>query len=121
MRIRPSERGELKAQVLMSFAFLALIGYFAWKFIPVYIAAYDFDSAMQTQAQYSGSMKTDAVIMKELLTKAKELDLPIEKSNIKIVRDNSRMVITADYVVPVRTGFFTYNWRFQEEQSAVLF
>jgi len=116
-----NERGAITVKTLFCFALLLLLSYLGYKFIPVYIAAYDFDNAIKTQAQYSGSMKTNDVILKELLGKAAELELPITKDNIKIDRSTSRLVITADYVVPVKTAFFTYNWRFTEEESAVLF
>ena len=121
MERRRSERGEITVKTLLSFAFLLFACYTGYKFIPVYIAAYDFDSAIKTQAQYSGSMKTNEVILKELLGKAAELKLPITRNNLKIERSTSRMVIYADYTVPVKTAFFTYNWRFTEEESAVLF
>jgi len=115
------ERGEITVKTLLSFAFLLIVAYMSFKFVPVYVAAYDFDNAMKTQAQYSGSMKTNEVILKELITKATELELPIGKENIRIERDRSRLTIMADYTVPVKTAFFTYNWRFTEEESAVLF
>ena len=116
-----SERGAITVKTLLSFAFLLFACYMGYKFIPVYIAAYDFDNALKTQAQYSGSMKTNDVIMKELLLKAAELELPITKKELKIDRSTSRMTITAKYVVPVKTPFFTYDWHFEEEESAVLF
>ena len=119
--LRTNERGTVTIKTLLSFAFLLFACYIGYKFIPVYIAAYDFDNALKTQAQYSGSMKTNDVIMKELLLKAAELELPITKKEIKIDRTTSRMTITANYVVPVKTPFFTYEWRFEEEESAVLF
>ena len=121
MTSRRAERGAITVKTLFSFAFLLFASYMAYKFIPVYIAAYDFDNAIKTQAQYSGSMKTNEVILKELLQKAQELELPITKDNIKIQRSQSRLVITADYTVPVKTPFFTYPWHFTEEESAVLF
>jgi hypothetical protein len=116
-----SERGEITIKTLFSFASLLFLAYLGFKFIPVYIAAYDFDTALKTQAQYSGSMKTNEVILKELLSKAAELELPITKDNIRIQRSQSRLIISADYTVPVKTPFFTYPWRFTEEESAVLF
>lgn len=116
-----SQRGAITIKTMISFAVLLFGAYLGFKFIPVYIAAYDFDNALKTQAQYSGSMKTNEVIMKELLLKAAELELPITKSNIKIERSRSKMIITADYIVPVKTPFFTYEWHFTEEESAVLF
>lgn len=121
MNAASSQRGEITVKTLFSFALLLFICYLGFKFIPVYIAAYDFDNAMKTQAQYSGSFKSNDVIMKELLGKAADLELPITKSNLKIDRSRSKMVITADYVVPVKTPFFTYEWHFSEEESAVLF
>lgn len=116
-----SERGTVTVKTLISFAVLLFACYIGYKFIPVYIAAYDFDNALKTQAQYSGSMKTNDVIMKELLLKAAELELPITKKELKIERSTSRMTITARYMVPVKTPFFTYEWHFEEEESAVLF
>jgi len=116
-----AERGEITVKTLFSFALLLFVSYLCFKFVPVYIAAYDFDNALKTQAQYSGSIKPNEVLMQELLLKAGELELPITKENIKIERSRSKLVITADYVVPIRTIFFTYNWRFTEEESAVLF
>ncbi|HKY31621.1 MAG TPA: hypothetical protein VJV23_03710 [Candidatus Polarisedimenticolia bacterium] len=115
------ERGAITVKTLFSFAFLLFASYLAFKFVPVYIAAYDFDNAIKTQAQYSGAMKTNDVILKELLSKAAELELPITKKDLKITRTQSRLTIKADYVVPVKTAFFTYQWRFTEEESAVLF
>ncbi len=121
MRRMISERGGTTVKTLLSFAILLLGAYLAFKFIPIYVAAYDFDNAIKTQAQYSGSMKTDNVILTELLTKAQDLELPIGKENLKILRTASRITISAEYVVPIETAFFTYNWRFTEEESAVLF
>ncbi len=113
--------GTTTVKTLLSFTLLLFVGYMAYKFVPVYIAAYDFDNAIKTQAQYSGSMKSNEVIIKELLEKAKDLELPISKDDIKISRSSARLTITANYTVPVKTAFFTYSWRFTEEESAVLF
>lgn len=121
MRRAGGERGAVTVKTLLSFAFLLFISYMGYKFVPVYIAAYDFDNALKTQAQYSGSFKTNEVILRELLNKAAELELPITRSDIKISRSQSRLTIIADYVVPVETAFFTYDWHFTEEESAVLF
>ena len=121
MRRNTGEQGRVTIKTLLSFAILLLGAYLAFKFIPIYVAAYDFDNAIKTQAQYSGSMKTNDVLLTELLTKAQDLELPIKKENLKILRTTSRITISAEYVVPIETAFFTYNWRFTEEESAVLF
>ena len=121
MSDRSSQRGAITIKTLFSFALLLFVAYMCYEFIPIYIAAYDFDNAIKTQAQYSGSMKTNEVILKELLGKAAALELPVKKENLKIDRSSSRLTIHADYTVPVETAFFTYNWRFEEEESAVLF
>jgi len=121
MRDRGTERGAITIKTLLSFAFLLFVSYLGYKFIPIYVNAYDFDNALKTQAQYSGSFKTNEVIMKELLTKASELQLPITRKDIKIERNKSRITINVEYTVPVKTPFFTYDWHFSEEEAAVLF
>lgn len=115
------ERGAASASTVLSMVLLVVIAYLGFKFIPVYIAAYDFDNALKTQAQYSGAQKPDSAIMSELLAKAADLKLPVAKENIKIERSNSHMTITTEYVVPVKTLIFSYNWKFAEEETAVLF
>lgn len=121
MSVGNRERGAANFTTYLSMIVFLLVCYMGFKFIPVYINAYDFDGALKTQAQYSGSMKPDETIYKELLQKAAELKLPITKANLKITRNQSQMTITADYTVPVKTLLFTYNWKFKEEETAVLF
>ncbi len=116
-----AERGAANTTTYLSMVVFVIVCYLGFKFIPIYIHAYDFDSALKTQAQYSGSQKPDETIYKELLQKAVELKLPIKKENIKIERTQSHMTIYASYVVPVKTLLFTYNWKFSEEETAVLF
>src|SRR5262245_12495680 len=103
MSRRDGERGAANFTTYLSMLVFVLACYAGWKFIPVYINAYDFDGAIKTQAQYSGSMKPDETIYKELLQKAVDLKLPIKRENLKIERTQSQMTITASYIVPVKT------------------
>ncbi|HZE88878.1 MAG TPA: hypothetical protein VE404_04980 [Verrucomicrobiae bacterium] len=122
-RVRPVRRGEFGAsglKLFISLIFLALLAHTAYMFIPVYIAVYDFDSQVEREANY-GATKSNEAIVKALVDYAAERHLPLKKENLKIVRGQSRITIDGAYSVPVKTLFYTYDWKIDIKKEAVLF
>ena len=117
---RQGEIGGSGIKVILSIVILALIGHTAYVFIPIYIAVYDFNSQMDREAQY-GASKSNEAIVKALVIYAAERKLPITKENLKVARSKSRLMVEADYTVPVKMLLYTHNWQVHAEYSAVLF
>jgi len=117
---RRRERGAAGLKLVLSLVFLALLAHTAYVFIPIYIAVYDFDSQVEREANY-GATKTNEAIVKGLLDYANERHLPLKKENIKVARGSSRITIQADYVVPVPTLLYKYDWDVTVSKEAVLF
>lgn len=117
---RRSERGASAVKVILSFAILGLLVHVGYVFIPIYIAVYDFNSQVETEANY-GAPKSNDAIVKELLAYAADRKLPVRKEDLKVSRTQQRLNIEANYTVPVRTVFYTHNWQVRAEHSAVLF
>lgn len=117
---RGRERGSTGVKLILSLVFLGLLAHTAYVFIPLYIAVYDFDSQIEKEANY-GATKTNDAIVKGLLDYASERHLPIKKENLKVARGQSRITIQANYSVPVKTLFYTYNWDVSVSKEAVLF
>jgi hypothetical protein len=120
IRSRRGERGASPAKIIVSILILALVAHSAYVFLPVYIAVYDFNTQVETQANF-GAPKSNDAIVKALLAYASERKLPLKRENIKVNRTQSRLVIEADYTVPIKFIFYTHNWHVTTEHSAVLF
>jgi hypothetical protein len=74
--------------------------------IPPYWANYQFEDAIKTEALMStNSAKTEDAIRDTVLKKARDLDLPLTKDDIKVQRvgtqGNGSVSIEAPYTVPV--------------------
>ena len=74
--------------------------------IPPYWANYQFEDAIKTEALMStNSTKTEDAIRDTVFKKAKDLDIPLTKDNIKVQRvgtmGNGSVTIEAPYTVPV--------------------
>jgi nitrogen fixation protein FixH len=119
-RSRRAERGASAVKMIISLALLALVVHTGYVAIPIYVAVYDFNSQVETEAQY-GAQKTNEAIAKALVAYGAERKLPIKLENIKVARTASRLTVAANYTVPVKMLFYTYNWQVSTEHSAVLF
>ena len=92
----------------------------AFVFIPIYVAVYDFTSKVDKEAQF-GSQKSNTAIRKGLLQYGLGLELPIKDENLKVDRTRSKLTVKAEFTVPVKTLFYTYQWQVSTEKSYPLF
>jgi len=58
---------------------------------------------------------------KDILNKAKELDLPLDKEHVKVERIGDRIRMKATYDVPIDFGVKTWMWHFDHEVDRPLF
>ena len=102
---------------------LILVGliYLGFKYIPVMVSTYSFRDFMEEEARYAAVRKGDEDIRNRLYDKARELTLPVEKSNIRVQRSRNQVTISVKYMVPIETPVFTHRWQFTEKASAPLF
>ncbi|HXI01949.1 MAG TPA: hypothetical protein VNI57_02125 [Candidatus Saccharimonadales bacterium] len=115
-----AQAGGAGVKFIISVAILALVAHVAYIAIPVYVAVYDFESQLDKEAQF-GSQKTNAQILDGLVKYAADRHLPVAQENIQIIRSHTAMQITCDFVVPVETLVYTYQWRVQEDKKYPLF
>ena len=55
------------------------------------------------------------------MAKAADMDLPLEKKNLKIRRTSRQITIEASYEVPIDLKLTTYVYKFNGSESAPLF
>jgi hypothetical protein len=79
---------------------------------------YDF---MDEQARASGVNTTAEDVRKNILTRAAQLNLPLDKDHVTVERFGDRIRMTADYTVPVQFPGYTFNWHFRHELDRPIF
>jgi len=85
------------------------------------VNAYAFRDYIEQETRFAALQKKDEDVVKRLLRKAQELELPVQLKNIKVNRSPSHFDILVRYTVPIETPVYTYNWDFSEEYRAPLF
>ena len=118
---RTTESGQGRIGLVVAIAVVGAAIFLAVKFVPVRIEAYEFRDFIEQECRYAAVHTDDAAVAKRILEKAKELDIPLEKKNLKVRRTNSEMVISASFEKPIDLKVTTYTYRFSVKESAPLF
>lgn len=121
MRRRIAERGEGNLGCILWLAVLGLAVLIAWKAIPVKMASAELYDYMDEVARSTGVNTTAEEVAKAILQRAADLKLPLTKENLKVVRDGDRLMMRAEYTVPVEFPGYTYHWHFVHEMDRPIF
>ena len=84
---------------------------------PPYFSNYQFQDALKTESQMSTyTTKTEDVIRDEVFTKAQDMDIPITREQIKVVRNGvvgtGTVDIEANYIVHVNLPGYPMDLHF---------
>ena len=112
---RNGERGGSKLKLLFSLAVMGSMIFGAWRMIPPYFANYQFQDAMQTESRFAMAAypkKGEDEIREDIWKKAKELDIPAKREDIKINIVNGAIEISADYAVPIDLAVYQFSLSF---------
>jgi hypothetical protein len=103
---------------------LAVVGaaiFVAMRVIPVRIAAYEFRDYVTQECRSAAVRSDNGEVAKRILEKAAELELPLDKKNLRIQRTQSEMIISASFVKPIDLKVGTYRYEFSVKERAPLF
>lgn len=119
------ERGEGQFGCLVGLVLLLIAGLVAYKLIPVKVKSAEMRDAVVDEAKSAGRHQNERmgeIIKKNLLEKAKQLELPVKPEDIMAERtQNSYVRIEVKYTVPVKFPGFTYNWNFRHYYENPIF
>lgn len=116
-----NEKGEGRVGLMITLIIVGAAIFLGAKVIPVRIAAYEFRDVLREEARYGAVRNSDDVVTKRILEKAAELEIPLEKKNLKVHRTPAQMVISATYEHPIDLKVTTYVYKFDETEKAPLF
>ena len=116
MQVYLNEKGASNFKVFLFFVFLFLVVHVGIKVVPMYMDAERMKDEMTTKAGVAQVLKDDE-ILRDLVNKAKELDLPMTAESFILQRDSERrrMKISTQWDVEVSFLWGTYIRTFHFE------
>jgi hypothetical protein len=114
------ERGEGQFGCLVGLVLLLIAGLVAYRMIPVKVKTAEMRETVVNEARSAGQ-NSDQAVMKAILYKAEQLQLPITEKDVQIKRANSMIRVEVNYTVPVQFPGYTYNWNFNHKAENPLF
>jgi hypothetical protein len=121
MARRTAERGDSNLGCIVWLVVLAIAVLISWKMIPVKVNSAEMADYMVEVAQFHSARKPPEELKKMILTRASELNIPLTKENVTVVRTGDRIRMTVEYTIPVDFPGYTYNWHFRHELDRPIF
>lgn len=114
-------RGEVRMTALLSLLVLIFAIYEGFQFLPVLFAQYEFKDAIVEEAKFS-AYKKEETIRDNLLKKAADLRLPIQRQDVIVNRMPTSTRIRVNYELSVEwLPGRDYVWQVNEDEESVLF
>ena len=114
------ERGEGQFGCLVGLVLLLVAGLIAYRMIPVKVKSAEMRDTVVDEAKSAGQ-QGDAAILRNILYKAEQLQLPITEKDVQIKRANSMIRVEVSYTVPVQFPGYVYNWNFHHKAENPVF
>ncbi len=96
-------------------------GFLAIKIVPPRVDGYQFQEVLREEVRNAAVHHNDKMVAERIMDMAKSMDIPLERSNLKISRSQAEVVITATYQKPIDLKVTTYTYKFKGKQAAPLF
>lgn len=118
---RPSKQaGEGNVGCIFWLVVIGAAAYVLWTAVPVKIASATFYDHIVETAKFSGR-KNAAQLRKEIMAKARELDLPVKEKDLVINKTRERVRVRCKYTVPLEFPGYTYYWTFEHDVARDIF
>ncbi len=121
MKRRKGQTGEGRVGFAIAVVIVGVSAFLGLKIIPVRIAAYEFRDVMREEARYGAVRDSDQEVHKRIMNRAAEMEIPLEKKNLKVSRNSHEIRITATYKQPIDLKVTTYVFKFDHKEKAPLF
>lgn len=113
-------RGEGRVGCVIWLIILGFVILVLWQAVPVKIKSADMADYMDELATNAGR-KSPEDLIRRIVQRAKQLDLPVEKKNVSAERLGGRVRLRCTYTVPLDFVFYTYNWDFEHLVDRAVF
>jgi len=108
------ERGGARLKAVIWLLILAAAGYVAYKLVPIYLANYQLQDKLQTEARFSTvNRRSDEELRNIIFREIEDRDIPAHREDIKILENSPRVVrLSVDYTVDVDLKVYQLHLHF---------
>jgi hypothetical protein len=117
---RTAERGEGNLGCILWLLLLGVGVMIALKTIPVKVQSAELYDYMVELTKFAASNNPEQ-LKKQILVKAQELKLPLDKDHVQVRKAGDRIQMEASYTVPLSFPGYTYEWHFDHQVDRPIF
>jgi hypothetical protein len=118
---RRSERGEGNLGCILWLLALGLATLIAWKAVPVKVQSTQLYDYMDELSKFSAARTPPDQLEKMIIDRAKQLDIALEKKDVKVERNGDNIFMEIEYTVPLEFPGYTYQWHFHQKLDRPIF
>lgn len=118
---RRSERGEGNLGCILWLVALTISITIAWKAIPVKMKSAEMYDFLDDRAKFAALSTPPEELEKQILERAKQLEIPLRKEDVKVERRTDRIYMEIEYTLPVELPGYTYQWHFRQTLDRPVF
>jgi hypothetical protein len=116
--MRNGERGGGKIGLVIMILLLAAVIFVLVKVVPPRINAYEFKDYIENYARTESWQRSPDEIKKDLVEKARTLDLRVSEKDLTVNKGGGTIQIRAVFDVPVDLKVYTYVMHYEFSQNA---
>ena len=117
------ERGEGRLGVFVWLAIFGAAIFFAVKAVPAKIAVYEFNDFCEQEIRMTATRGSNRIsaeeIRKKILDKAAELEIPIDKKQVKIQKQRNKITAQVEYQMTVDLAVYQWVWDYNEKYESM--
>src|SRR5579859_2467628 len=109
------ERGGSRMNLILTLLIIGSMVFGAVKVVPVYFANYQFQDSIESESRFALTgypKKNMDDIRDDVLQKAQELSIPVQKDEIQVNVTNGAVSIAVDYSVPIDLAVYQFTLQF---------
>lgn len=118
---RRTERGEGNVGCILWLVALGIALLIAWKAVPVKMQSAELYDFMDEIAKFRAERTPTEELEKQIVDRAKQLGIPIDKKNVRVERRGDRIYMEVEYTIPVEFPGYTYPWHFRQTLDRPIF
>jgi hypothetical protein len=118
--MRNSQRGDSKFGCVIWLVVLAVAAAIGWEYIPQKIKVSQLEDFMVEQTKFAANLKPEQ-IQKNIMGKVEELELPVDKQNLRVGIAGGKIKIECNYEIPLKFPGYTYLWQVEHSVERPIF
>ena len=116
------QRGEVPMGCIVALILGFIVALVGIKVTPIMLRMGDLEREVRILADRGNRVEyTNKRIVKEIVSKARELDLPVTEENVTAARSDSHIVVEVKYEKAIEFPGYTYVWKKELHEDRPLF